>query len=193
MAGIWSEDSSETSTCRMHIHSPDFLSELNCLVAHPGGIWGIGCCSRDTTYLVSRKPKSLSPVLWELGWVLGQGVMKVGHCTQKLLPVISIFRVPFRIGECISGCDSMYLAQTLSPSCHVSSGKSSTILTWTADKCCMRSWNMIPIININRLFTFHGRVWSFYTRKCSWTFSVPTYLGPEKKNIYGSNDGYPSV
>ena len=27
--------------------------------------------------------------------------MKVGHCTQKPLPIIGIFRVPFRIGECI--------------------------------------------------------------------------------------------
>ena len=81
---------------------PRFALRIKLPCGTPRGIWGIGCCSRDTTYLVSRKPKSLSPVLWELGWVLGQGVMKVGHCTQKLLPMIGIFRVPFRIGECIN-------------------------------------------------------------------------------------------
>ena len=30
------------STCRMHVTSPDFLSELNCVVAHPMGVWVTG-------------------------------------------------------------------------------------------------------------------------------------------------------
>ena len=32
---------------------------------------------------------------------------------------------------------------------------------------CMSSWNILRVININSLFTFHGHAWSFYTRTCS--------------------------
>ncbi|OWK03024.1 TKDP1, partial [Cervus elaphus hippelaphus] len=53
----------------------------------------------------------------------GRGVMKAGHCTQKLSAFIDIFRVPDRREEYIKWVlTGKYLVQTLSPSCHVSSG-----------------------------------------------------------------------
>ena len=150
--------------------------------------------SRDTTYLVSRKPNSLSLVLWELRWVLGQEINESGTLHPEAVTSYRYFqssRQNRRVYQV--GCDRVYLVWILSPSNHVSSGKSCIVLTWTANKCCMSSGKILRVININSLFTFHGHVWSFYASKSSWNSSVPTHLGPERTNIYGISNNYPSI
>ena len=57
--------------------------------------------SKDTTYLVSRKPNSLSLVLWELRRLLVQGSNESGTLPPDAVTNISVFRVQGRIGEYI--------------------------------------------------------------------------------------------
>ena len=149
---------------------------------------------------MSRKPNSLSLVLWELRWVLGQGSNESGTLHPEAVSSYRYFqssrqnRIVYKLG-----CDRVFLVRTLSPSCHVSFGKSCIVLIWTADKFMfslnmfMSSLKILRVININSLFTLHGPVLSFYTSKCSWSISAPTYLGPERTNIYGTSNDYPSV
>ena len=165
----------------MFLHTPWVFGELDDV-------------SRDTTYLVSRKPNSLSLVLWELRWVLGQEINESGTLHPEAVTSYRYFqssRQNRRVYQV--GCDRVYLVWILSPSNHVSSGKSCIVLTWTANKCCMSSGKILRVININSLFTFHGHVWSFYASKSSWNSSVPTHLGPERTNIYGISNNYPSI
>ena len=85
--------------------------------------------SRDTTYLVSRKPNSLSLVLWELRRLLGQESNESGTLYPEAVTSYRYFqssrqnRIVYQVG-----CDRVYLVWTFSPSYHVSSGKSSIVL-----------------------------------------------------------------
>ena len=92
MAGIWAEDNSEPSTCTIYTNSLDSLSELNHPVGHHWLFGGIDIVARDTTYLVSGKPDSLSLCFGSSGESQDRGVMKVGLCTQELLPVYRYFQ-----------------------------------------------------------------------------------------------------
>ena len=53
---------------------------------------------KDTTYLVSRKPDSLSLVLWEFRRLLAQGSNESGTLYPEAVTVIGIFSIPGRIG-----------------------------------------------------------------------------------------------
>ena len=53
---------------------------------------------KDTTYLVSRKPNSLSLVLWEFRRLLAQGSNESGTLYPEAVTVIGIFSIPGRIG-----------------------------------------------------------------------------------------------
>lgn len=45
----------EPLTCRLCSNSEDFMSEVNGLVGHPGGVGKLVDVGRDNTYLVSGK------------------------------------------------------------------------------------------------------------------------------------------
>ena len=108
MAGIWTEDSSETSTCRMYINSLEFLLTIETLYFYilseyrNSGCLGNWMLFLETPYIWCQGNPTHSPLCFRSsGECWSRGVMKVGHCTQKPLPIIGIFRVPFGIGECI--------------------------------------------------------------------------------------------
>ena len=150
MVGFWSEDSSETSTCRMYIHSPDFLSELNCLVAHPLGVWGIGCCFERHHIFGVKETQVTLPCALGAQVRAGPGCNESGTLHPEAVTSYRYFQSSLQNRRVYQvGCDSVYLVRTLSPSCHVSSGKSSIVLIWTADKRYMSPLNM---------------KWSFFSR-----------------------------
>ena len=102
MAGIWTEDSSEPSTCTIYTNSLGLLSELNGPVGHPAGDWRNCMLFLDASQMWSQgSPDSVSLCFGSSGGPGDRGVMKVGHCTQKLSAFIHLFRVPGRIGQCI--------------------------------------------------------------------------------------------
>ena len=72
-AGIWTEGSSEPSTCTIYTNSLDLLSELSGLDGHPVGDWRNCMLFLETPQIWCRKPRLILPVLWELRWVLGTG------------------------------------------------------------------------------------------------------------------------
>ena len=186
MVGIWSEDSSETSTCRMYIHSPNFLSELNCLVAHSLGVWGIGCCFERHLIFGVKETQVTLPCALGAQVSAGPGCNESGTLHPEAVTSYWYFQSSLQNRRVYQvGCDSTYLAQNLSSSCHVSPRRSSKVLIWTAYKCCMSSWNILWVININSLFKYHGHVWSFYTRISSRTVSLPVYSGSKERILMG--------
>ena len=156
MVGIWSEDSSETSTCRMYIHSPNFLSELNCLVAHSLGVWGIGCCFERHLIFGVKETQVTLPCALGAQVSAGPGSNESGTLHPEAVTSYWYFQSSLQNRRVYQvGCDSTYLAQTLSSSCHVSSGKSCIVLIWTADKHYMSPLNM--------KWSFFSGVWLFVT------------------------------
>ena len=99
MAGIWNKDGLHPSTFDICLYYTDLVSEVGWLwFAH--WVLGIGWCwSRNHNFHVRKKPSLTLPCDLRAHMRLGERwVVKIGHCTQKLLPVISIFRVSGRIG-----------------------------------------------------------------------------------------------
>ena len=74
MAGIWAEDSSEPSTYTIYTNSMDLLSELNCLVGHPVGVWRNCMLFLETPQMWSQgSPDSVSLCFGSSGESWGQG------------------------------------------------------------------------------------------------------------------------
>ena len=64
----------ETSTCRICTNSPDFLSELNCPVGHPVGIWRNCMLFLETSQMWCQgNPDSVSLCFGSSGESWGQG------------------------------------------------------------------------------------------------------------------------
>ena len=68
-----------------------------------------------------------------------------------------------------------------------------SFLIWTADTCYMGSLNILPVINIKSLFTFHGQFCSFFHQDMFIWKDISTYCFGVRKNIYVSNNDYPST
>ena len=67
-----------------------------------GVFGGIACCFLTHHRCGLRETQTQSPCALGAQVSPGdRGVMKVGHCTQKLSAFIHLFRVPARIGQCI--------------------------------------------------------------------------------------------
>ena len=122
IAGIWTEGSSEPSTCTISTNSLDLLSELNGPVGHPAGIWRNCTLFLDTSQIwCQRKPDSPSLCFGSSGESWGQGTSRRLH--PKVLSIYPYVQSswPKRI-VCQVGFDREYLLWTLSASCCVSSG-----------------------------------------------------------------------
>ena len=137
MAGIWTEDSSELSTCTIHTISLDLLSELNGPVGHPAGDWRTCMLFLDASQIWCQgSPDSVSLCFGSSGESWGQGsnesrtlhpeALSIYPSVQSSCPNRTVYPVGF---------DREYPLWTLSASCYVSSGKSSIVLVWTGKKC----------------------------------------------------------
>ena len=95
MGGIWSQESLDTSTCGMGTDSKDMVSEVESTDSGvPTGYRELDGVGAETISLQSERiPDSPCLVIWGLTWGLGRWVVRLGHCTQKLLPVIYIFKL----------------------------------------------------------------------------------------------------
>ena len=166
------------STCWMHVTSPDFLSKLNCVLAHPMGVWGIGWCFERHHIFGVKETQLTLPCVLGLRWLLGQGSNESGTLHPEAVTSYRYFQ-SFWENRIVRQMDCDRAVSCPDPATHMPCVPGKII--WTADTCYMGSLNILPVINTKSLFTFHGQFCSFSTRICSFEkIFLPTALGWER-------------
>ena len=158
----------------------------------PTGYWESDGVCGETTYFLPGKKQTHPPCDLTAHMTLGERwVVKVGHYSQKLLPVICYFQVPSKSVAYQMGCDltvscpdeSSHMLVCWGKSFAVSSSeqrKHVTWVLWTDGK----SW-------IQSLFTFDGQIFPFSTTICWSEKHFSTYLLWSNKNIHLSSNDIP--
>ena len=133
--------------------------------------------SRDTTDLVSGKPRLSLPVLWELRWSWGQGsnesrtlhpeALSIYRYVQSSWPKRIVYQVGF--DREVSFSDPIIpMRYVLSQVIYCPHLKSGSLLN--------EFFEHLPVIK-RFSFVLHGQVWSFSIRIYSWKDSLPASLG----------------
>ena len=105
MTGIWSEDSSEPSTCTIYANSLDLVSEFNGPVGHPGGVWRNCMLFLETPQIWCQgSPDSLSLCFGSSGESWGQGTNESRTLHPEALCIYRYFqsswqtRIVYQVG-----------------------------------------------------------------------------------------------
>ena len=168
MGGIWSQESLDTSTCGMGTDSKDMVSEVKSTDSGvPTGYRELDGVGAETISLQSERiPDSPCLVIWGLTWGLGRWVVRLGHCTQKLLPVIYIFKL---LAESIVyqwGVIWQCLVLIPNPHACVTGLVICGFLIWMGEISYMSFLNWWWVVNINSLSPFHNQICPFSTTMC---------------------------
>ena len=183
MAIIWAEDSLSPQ------HAESVLTpQISIRIKLPcwtrsGCLEELQVVSRDTTDLVSGKPRFTLPELSELGESRGQGSNEGRTLHSEALSVYRYFQSSWE-NRIVYEMDCDRAVSCPDSATHMPCVLGKIIcgfLIWTADICYMDSLNILPVINIKSLFTFHGQFCSFSTRICSFEkIFLPTAWGEKE-------------
>ena len=138
--------------------------------------------ARDPTYVVSGKPNTLFLCFGSSSESRGQGSSDRRRLHPEALSSYQYFQSSWP-KQVVYQMDCGREVSCPDPATHMLYVQEQVIYTyllWTVDTCYMGSLNIILVINIESLFTFHCKFGSFPTTIGSFQMvSLPAYLGPE--------------
>ena len=107
-----------------------------------------GVCGETTNFLSGKKNRLTLPCDSTAHMTLRERwVVKIGHYSQKLLPVICYFQVPSKSVACQMGCDLTVSCPDNPPTCCVLGQVICSFLIWTGKTCYMSSLNRWRVMN----------------------------------------------
>lgn len=138
-----------------------------------------------------RGSRLTPPVLWKLRW----STRDRGSNESRALPhpeAVTSYQYfqSFWENRIVHkmDCGSILKSWAYIPTCHVL-GK----IIWTADTCYGLFRNILPVIKIQRVYSFHLANFVIFHQDMFIWKDTSTYCFGVRKNIYVSNNDYPST